>query len=120
MSGITLFGIKNCDTVKKARTWLDAHHIEYRFHDFRSEGLDQELAKQWIGELGLDVVVNKRGTTWKQLDVATRDQLSVDNAPALLQEKPTLVKRPVLDIGHQRFVGFDDKTWQTIFKKHTL
>jgi len=120
MSGITLYGIKNCDTVKKARQWLDQHHVEYSFHDFRGAGLDPKQAQQWIEELGLDVVVNKRGTTWKQLDEATRENLSVKNAPALLSEKPTLVKRPVLDIGHQRFVGFDEKIWQGIFKKHTL
>lgn len=120
MSGITLYGIKNCDTVKKARTWLDRHGIEYTFHDFRSEGLSEKLAQQWIEELGLDVVINKRGTTWRQLDDSTRDQLSANNAPALLTEKPTLIKRPVLDIGHQRVVGFDETIWQTLFKKHTL
>lgn len=120
MSGITVFGIKNCDTVKKARAWLSGRGIEYHFHDFRADGLDRKLAQNWIDELGLDVVVNKRGTTWKQLDTATREQMTAQNAPALLQENPTLVKRPVLDIGHQRFVGFDEKTWQEIFKKHTL
>lgn len=120
MSGITLYGIKNCDTVKKARAWLDRHGIEYAFHDFRSEGLSENLARQWIEELGLDVVVNKRGTTWRQLDDNTRDQLSASNAPALLTEKPALIKRPVLDIGHQRFVGFAEKNWEIIFKKHTL
>ena len=120
MSGITVYGIKNCDTVKKARAWLERHAIEYRFHDFRVDGLSEELAQRWIRELGLDVVVNKRGTTWRQLDENSRETLTEKNAPALLAEKPTLIKRPVLDIGHQRFVGFDEKSWQTIFKKHTL
>jgi Spx/MgsR family transcriptional regulator len=115
-----VYGIKNCDTVKKARTWLERHGIEYRFHDFRADGLTEALAQQWIGELGLDVVLNKRGTTWRQLDDHTRETLTVQNAPALLVAKPALIKRPVLDIGHQRFVGFDEKTWQDIFKKHTL
>jgi Spx/MgsR family transcriptional regulator len=115
-----LYGIKNCDTVKKARTWLERHGIEYRFHDFRVDGLDATLAQQWIGELGLDTVVNRRGTTWRQLDDTTRKKLTARNAPALLVKKPALIKRPVLDIGHQRFVGFDEKTWQDIFKKHTL
>jgi len=120
MSGITLYGLKQCDTVKKARNWLDQHDIEYRFHDFRSDGLSPEQARQWIDELGLDVVVNKRGTTWRQLDEHTRETLTEKNAPALLAEKPSLVKRPVLDLGHQRVVGFDAKSWQTLFKKHTL
>ena len=120
MSGIVVYGIKNCDTVKKARRWLDQHDIAYRFHDFRADGLSEALAKQWIDELGLDVVVNKRGTTWRQLDERTRETLGVKNAPALLAEKPSLVKRPVLDLGHQRAIGFDEQSWQTLFKQHTL
>jgi Spx/MgsR family transcriptional regulator len=118
--GITLYGIRNCDTVKKARAWLERHGIEYRFHDFRVDGLSETLARQWIDELGIDVVVNKRGTTWRQLDDTTRATLNAENAPALLVEKPALIKRPVLDIGHQRCVGFDEKSWQDIFRKHTL
>lgn len=115
-----LYGIRNCDTVRRARQWLDRHGIEYRFHDFRSDGLEPELARQWLDELGLDAVVNRRGATWRQLDQATRDQLCADAAPALLAARPTLVRRPVLDIGHQRFIGFDAGTWQAIFKVHTL
>lgn len=116
----TLYGIKNCDTVKKARQWLDQHRIEYRFHDFRGDGLDAQQAQAWIDEIGIDTVINKRGTTWKQLDENVRTQVSVKNAAALLAKNPTLIKRPVLDIGHQRFVGFDDKMYRDIFKIHTL
>lgn len=116
----TLYGIKNCDTVKKARQWLDQHGIEYRFHDFRGDGLEEKLAQKWLDEIGLDTLLNKRGTTWKQLDENLRAQVNAKNAGALLVEHPTLIKRPVLDIGHQRFVGFNDKLYREIFKIHTL
>lgn len=115
-----LYGIKNCDTVKKARTWLDAHHIEYRFHDFRSDGIDVKQTQSWLSELGPDELVNKRGTTWRQLDEKTRSGLTVTNAAALILVHPTLIKRPLLDIGHQRFVGFSDTMYSNIFKMHTL
>ncbi len=115
-----LYGIKNCDTVKKARQWLDQHRIEYRFHDFRSDGLELQQAQAWLDEIGLDTLLNKRGTTWKQLDDKLRAQLTGDNAAALLIEHPTLIKRPLLDIGHQRFVGFSDQQYREIFKTHTL
>lgn len=115
-----LYGIKNCDTVKKARAWLDAHRVEYRFHDFRSDGLDLKHAQAWIQELGLDELVNKRGTTWRQLDEKTRAGLNANNAAALLVVQPALIKRPLLDIGHQRFVGFSEAMYREIFKTHTL
>lgn len=115
-----LYGIKNCDTVKKARAWLDTHRIEYRFHDFRGDGLELKSAQEWLRELGVDALINKRGTTWKQLDDKTRNGLTASNAAALILVHPTLIKRPLLDIGHQRFVGFDEAMYRTIFKTHTL
>lgn len=116
----TLYGIKNCDTVKAARRWLEAHDIEYRFHDFRADGLALAQAQAWLDELGMDTVVNRRGTTWRQLDAATRDKLSATTAAALLVANPTLIKRPVLDIGHQRVVGFSADRYGELFKRHTL
>jgi arsenate reductase (glutaredoxin) len=120
ISMITLYGIKNCDTVKKARQWLEQHQIEYRFHDLRSDGLDATTARGWIKELGLDTLINKRGTSWKQLDAKTRDQLNETNAVPLLLTQPTLIKRPLLDIGHQRSVGFSTELYRELFKQHTL
>jgi len=117
---IVLFGIKNCDTVKKARQWLEQHDIEYRFHDFRADGLDATQVRAWIKELGLDTLINKRGTTWKQLDAATRERISEHNAVALLVAQPTLIKRPLLDLGHQRSVGFSTEQFRELFKQHTL
>lgn len=114
-----LYGIKNCDTVKKARAWLDAHRIEYRFHDFRSDGLELKQVEQWLQELSSDELINKRGTTWRQLDEKTRSAVTT-NAAALIIAQPALIKRPLLDIGHQRFVGFNDTMYRGIFKIHTL
>ncbi|WP_028007192.1 arsenate reductase [Solimonas flava] len=93
---ITLYGIKNCDTVQRARRRLDDDGIAYRFHDFKTEGLSAALAQQWLDALGVDVVVNRKGTTWRRLDEATRAGLDASNAAALLAREPSLVKRPVI------------------------
>jgi Spx/MgsR family transcriptional regulator len=115
-----LYGIKNCDTVKKARQWLAEHAIEYRFHDFRTDGLEPAQVDAWLQELGAEQLINRRGTTWKQLDETTRSQLSAATAAKLLLAHPTLIKRPLLDIGHQRFVGFNAGQYRDIFAQHTL
>lgn len=105
-SDITLYGIPNCDTVKKARTWLADNGIAYRFHDFRKDGLDAATVKGWIATLGLDTVLNRKGTTWRQLPETVRNNISDDNAIALLVEQPTLIKRPVLVKGKALMCGF--------------
>lgn len=116
----TLYGIKNCDSVKAARQWLEAHAIEYVFHDFRVDGLTLTQVQDWLQEIGPDTVINKRSTTWKQLDAKTRDSLNSNTSAALLVANPTLIKRPLLDIGHQRIVGFSAETYGELFKRHTL
>jgi arsenate reductase (glutaredoxin) len=103
---ITLYGIPNCDTCRKARKWLDAAGIEHRFHDFRKDGLDAGPVADWSTELGLDKLVNRRGTTWRKLDDDQKARLDTDST-ALLLENPTLLKRPVVDLGERRLVGFD-------------
>jgi Spx/MgsR family transcriptional regulator len=117
---ITLYGIKNCDTVQKARKWLDLHDVEYRFHDFRADGLDRETVAGWLEELGWERVVNKRSTSWKALDAATREGMDNSSALAAILAQPTLVKRPLLDTGHERITGFSAASYQAIFRKHTL
>lgn len=112
---ITLYGIKNCDTVKKARTWLEQHNVDYRFHDFRADGLTVAQVNTWIAEIGLEALVNKRSTTWKELDEATRTHFNETTAPAVISENPTLIKRPLLDTGKQKYVGFKDAEYTTIF-----
>ena len=117
---IILYGISNCDTVKKARRWLESADIEYRFHDFRVDGLERARVQQWIEELGWEQLVNRRSTSWKQLDPATRESMDAGAALEAILELPTLVKRPVLDIGHERHLGFSAAQYQDIFGKHTL
>ena len=117
---ITLYGIKNCDTVKKARRWLDDHSIDYRFHDFRVDGLDPGALQEWMTELGWEQLVNRRSTTWKQLSPEARESMDEASAQSAVLEQPTLIKRPLLDTGHQRFVGFSADRYQTIFNQHTL
>lgn len=117
---ITLYGIKNCDTVKKARKWLDQHGVEYRFHDFREDGLDQDTVRGWLEELGWETLVNRRSTSWKALDEQTRQNMDTQTALSAIMEQPTLIKRPLLDTGHERFTGFSAASYQTIFNQHTL
>ena len=117
---ITLYGIKNCDTVKKARRWLELQGIDYQFHDFREDGLDQEALQGWLQELGWETLLNKRSTTWKQLPPKTRDAMDETTARAAILEQPTLIKRPLLDTGKERFNGFSADRYQAIFNRHTL
>ena len=117
---ITLYGIKNCDTVKKARRWLDNHAIDYQFHDFREDGIEAKAVAQWLAELGWEAVVNKRSTTWKQLDKSAAQNMDETRAQSAIVEHPTLIKRPLLDTGKERFVGFSAERYQSIFNQHTL
>jgi arsenate reductase (glutaredoxin) len=103
---ITLYGIKNCDTVKKARAWLDAHGIEYRFHDFRADGLDEKRLRAWVKELGWETLLNRRGTTWRRLPEKVREGIDEIGAIKVMLAEPAIIKRPVLDLGKERRVGF--------------
>ena len=96
MADIHLYGIPNCDTVKKARVWLDAQGRGYTFHDYKKEGAEPERIAGWIATAGLDVVVNRKGTTWRKLDEPTRNGLTAASAATLLSREPSLVKRPVI------------------------
>jgi arsenate reductase len=117
---ITLYGIKNCDTVKKARKWLEEHGIEYQFHDFRADGLERAAVQSWLDELGWPNLVNKRSTTWKTLDEDARQNMDTASALVAIMEQPTLIKRPLLDTGLERHTGFSVASYQTIFDRHTL
>lgn len=103
---LTLYGIKNCDTVKKARHWLEEHGIEYQFHDFRQDGLEQKLLQSWIDTLGWDTLVNKRSTTWRNLE--DKEISNTQQAVKLLLANPTLIKRPVIQNGQNVFTGFKE------------
>lgn len=112
---ITLYGIKNCDSVKKARRWLDEHTIEYRFHDFRTDGLKRAQVEAWLNELGL-ALINKRSTSWKALDSDTQTHLTEANAAELILNQPTLIKRPLLDTGETRHLGFKAAEYQQLWQ----
>ena len=113
----TLYGIPNCDTVKKARTWLDQHGVKYRFHDFKKEGLDKKQLKDWVDQAGLNVVLNKAGTTFRALPDAEKENLTEAKARKLMVENPSLVKRPVLEKDGRLFIGFKADEYEVIFKK---
>lgn len=112
---ITLYGIPNCDTVKKARTWLDQNNVEHQFHDFRKDGVDAAQVKQWIADLGVDTLINKRSTSWKALTDEQKSGLNESTALELILESPTLIKRPLLDKDGELQVGFKTATYETTF-----
>lgn len=117
---ITLYGIKNCDTVKKARKWLESAAVQYQFHDVREDGLQQGQVQAWLDELGWETVVNKRSTSWKALAPEARENMDSDAALEAIIAQPTLIKRPLLDTGHERHCGFSAKKYETLFSHHTL
>jgi Spx/MgsR family transcriptional regulator len=110
----TMYGIKNCDTIKKARRWLEEHQVEYRFHDYRVDGLDDELLRTFIAELGWEALLNTRGTTWRKLDESVRAGINnADAAAALMLEMPAIIKRPLLCApGKPMLLGFSDSSYQ--------
>ncbi len=110
----TLYGIKNCDTIKKARRFLDAEGVTYQFHDYRTDGVDKKLVQQWVDQHGWDVVLNKRGTTWRKLDSDTKENTSATNVADLLCEHPAMIKRPILVDGKSSYVGFSTETYTAI------
>ena len=102
----TLYGIKACDTMKKARDWLDAAGVAYGFHDYKTVGVTRERLSGWVEELGWETVLNRAGTTFRKLPEADRQGLDADRAIALMLAQPSMIKRPVLDLGDRRLVGF--------------
>ncbi|MFC5385017.1 ArsC family reductase [Aquamicrobium segne] len=109
---ITLYGIPNCDTVKKARKWLEARDIAYTFHDFRADGLEQAMLEGWIGKVGWQVLLNKASTTFRSLSDSDKQDMSEDKAKALLLAHPTMIKRPVLERGEKILVGFKPQIYE--------
>lgn len=111
-----VYGIKNCNTVKKALDWLNDNHIEFEFHDFKKQGISEAKLEEWDSKLGWEPLINKKGTTWKQLD-PTR-QASVNSkleAFRLMQEKTSVIKRPVLETENEILLGFDEDAYKMLF-----
>lgn len=111
----TLFGIKNCDTIKKARKWLEAEQIDYQFHDYRADGLSAEWLAEIEAKLGWEQLLNKRGTTFRQLSDEQKKNLDRDNAMALLQQYPAMIKRPLLDHKGHLILGFKTTEYEEVF-----
>jgi arsenate reductase len=103
---ITIYGIKNCDTMKKARAWLERHGVAYGFHDYKTAGIANEKLKQWSDELGWETLLNRAGTTFRKLPDSDKQGLNERKALALMLAQPSMIKRPVLDLGGKLLAGF--------------
>ncbi len=109
----TLYGIRNCDTMKKARAWLDAHGVAYAFHDYKASGIDAARLDDWIGRVGWEILLNRAGTTFRKLPEADRADIDAAKATALMLAQPSMIKRPVLDTGDVLLVGFKPERYDT-------
>ena len=112
---VTIYGIPNCDTMKKARAWLDGHGVGYRFHDYRKDGIDADRLAAWAGELGWEALLNRSGSTFRALPEADKQDLTPSKALALMLAQPSMIRRPVLDLGARRVVGFKPELYATVF-----
>ncbi|MEW5686251.1 MAG: ArsC family reductase [Pseudomonadota bacterium] len=109
-----LYGIKNCDTMKKAWTWLDQNGVAYDFHDYKKVGIDRATLEGWVKRLGWEVVLNRAGTTFKKLPDADKTGLDAARAVDLMLAQPSMIKRPVLAVGDDLYVGFKPDTWEQL------
>jgi arsenate reductase (glutaredoxin) len=108
----TIYGIKNCDTMKKARAWLDTHRVAYQFHDYKSEGVDRERLEGWAKRVGWETLLNRTGTTFRKLPEKDKQGLTAAKAIALMLDQPSMIKRPVLERGSKLVVGFKPEIYQ--------
>ena len=115
---ITIYGIKNCDTMKKARAWLDSHGFAYGFHDYKTEGIAKDKLKAWSDALGWETLLNRAGTTFRKLPDADKEGLNENKALTLMLAQPSMIKRPVLDLGGKLLVGFKPDVYAKDVKSH--
>lgn len=112
---VTIYGIKNCDTMKKARAWLDAHKVAYAFHDYKASGIERALLERWAAQVGWEVLLNRAGTTFRALPDAKKEGIGERQAIALMLEQPSMIKRPVLEAGAKLLVGFKAEAYAALF-----
>jgi arsenate reductase (glutaredoxin) len=113
---VTIYGIKNCDTMKKARAWLDERGIAYVFHDYKAQGVERARLEGWAREVGWETLLNRAGTTFRKLPDKSKEGLTESKAIALMLDQPSVIKRPVLDVGGKRLVGFKPETYAAAFR----
>jgi arsenate reductase len=114
---VTIYGIKNCDTMKKARAWLDKRQVPYIFHDYKSEGVAKSDLETWAKQVGWEVLLNRAGTTFRQLPEKDKANVTEKKALALMCDQPSTIKRPVLDAGGKITVGFKPEIYEKLFPK---
>jgi arsenate reductase len=112
---VTIYGIKNCDTMKKARAWLDGRHVAYEFHDYKAAGIERSVLEGWAREAGWEALLNRAGTTFRKLPEKDREGLTEKKAITLMVEQPSMIKRPVLAVGGKLFVGFKPEQYEKAF-----
>ena len=111
----TIYGIKNCDTMKRARAWLEAHKIAHSFHDYKTAGIDKPTLEGWAKKVGWDLLLNRAGTTFKKLPDADKQDLTEKKAIALMLAQPSMIKRPVLDAKGKLTIGFKPEEYKNLF-----
>jgi arsenate reductase len=112
---MTMYGISNCDTIKKARTWLEAHKVEYTFHDYKKAGIDKAMLEDWVKQAGWEILLNRAGTTFKKLPETDKANLTEKKAIALMLAQPSMIKRPVLEKKNKITVGFKPEEYAKLF-----
>lgn len=113
--GVTIYGIKNCDTMKKARDWLASHGITHEFHDYKAAGIDRASLQRWVDVAGWETVLNRAGATFRKVPEAERQGLDEAKAIALMLDQPSMIKRPVLDVDRKLIVGFKPELYEAVF-----
>ena len=113
---IDLYGIPNCDTMKKARRWLDEHGIGYRFHDYKKEGIDEATLRGWAEKVGWETLLNRRGMMWRKLPQEVRDSIDGESAIHIMLETPSIIRRPVLITGDRMLVGFSEESYRELLE----
>ncbi|MGM0517626.1 MAG: ArsC family reductase [Pseudomonadota bacterium] len=111
---ITVYGIRNCDTVRKARAWLDEQGLAYHFHDYRKDGLPAERLDEWFARFGWESVINRRGMTWRRLPAAEREAMDATLARGAAEANPSLIRRPIVVHDGDTLIGFDADQWQEV------
>ena len=114
-TAVTIYGIKACDTMKRARDWLDAHAVAYRFHDYKAEGIGRAVLQGWARQVGWEILLNRSGTTFRKLPEADRAGLDMTRAIELMLAQPSMIKRPVLDVDGKLIVGFKPDIYAKAF-----